>query len=128
MRFASALVKKNVICCFYVKAVGKHRGSSDDEKALIVRRVVPTRSCQASGRRSPVHVTELIEGKGMDKARQKGGGPVRALCYDACPCTCASPMPTHFCYALCHRAGADFEAVNFFFFQIVDTELCLRRL
>lgn len=50
----------------------------------------------------------------MHKAGQKGGGPVRALCHDACPCTCARPMPTHFCYAPCHGAGADFEAINFF--------------
>jgi len=46
------------------------------------------------------------------KTRQKGGGSVRALCHDACPCTCARPMPTHFCYAPCFVAGADFEPIN----------------
>jgi hypothetical protein len=46
------------------------------------------------------------------KTRQKGGGSVRALCHDACPCTCARPMPTHFCYAPCFVAGTDLEVVN----------------
>lgn len=49
------------------------------------------------------------DGEAESKTRQKGGGSVRALCHDACPCTCARPMPTHFCYAPCFVAGADFE-------------------
>lgn len=46
------------------------------------------------------------------KTRQKGGGSVRALCHDACPCTCARPMPTHFGYAPCSVAGADIKVIN----------------
>jgi len=52
------------------------------------------------------------DGEAGRKTRQKGGGSVRALCHDACPCTCARPMPTHFCYAPYSVAGTDLEAVN----------------
>lgn len=66
---------------------------------------------RAVGRGTQARSVRARGKKGMDKVGQKGGGPVRALCQDACPCTCARPMPTHFCHALC-RGG--FPSRKFF--------------